>query len=339
MLKKRTHQLRFFADLLQLFMHTILQFFVFYQRPSGYARTLGMTPHKLVRVEAWRIARQKVQCQTAICFGHIFLDRHILVRRQTIHHQMQRFLAAMQQPLEQFDKQIAREPTLISGEPERAFGIDRRSCADALTLPRPIDHRRFAAQSPSLVMHRIGTKAGFVPEIDFGTFLFGLLCDGQKGIALPTFNGCRIALIGALQRLLRREVEFTSKLPTEVTLKLMLNFWRISTRTISRVYKAKSKPYCIGFLPLTQRNTCDFWARVSLGVRARAFASRQTALAAPAHLGKPFVSRGAAQPIAAHHHRDIFSLKNALHRHHAYGLFGLSIMSAPIFFHERMEFA
>ena len=44
MLKKRTHQLGVVADFLQLFVHTLLQFFAFLQRPSGYARTLGMTP-------------------------------------------------------------------------------------------------------------------------------------------------------------------------------------------------------------------------------------------------------------------------------------------------------
>lgn len=183
MLKKRTHQLWVFADHLQLFVYALLKILAFRQRPSGYACTLGMTPHKFIRVEVWRIARQKVQRQAAICFGHVFLDRRILVRWQTINHQMQRFLAAIHQSLEQFDKQIAREPTFISGEPERAFGIDRRGCSDALALPRPIDYRRFAKQSPSLAMHRIGTKAGFVPEIDFGAFLSGLLGYGWKGVS------------------------------------------------------------------------------------------------------------------------------------------------------------
>lgn len=35
----------------------------------------------------------------------------------------------------------------------------------------------------------------------------------------------------------------------------------------------------------------------------------------------------------------IFSFKHALHRHHADGFFGFSIMSASVFFHEQLEWA
>jgi hypothetical protein len=38
-------------------------------------------------------------------------------------------------------------------------------------------------------VHRVSTKAGFVPEIDFGTFRFGLLCDGRNDVTLPDFFG------------------------------------------------------------------------------------------------------------------------------------------------------
>ena len=61
MLKKRAHKLWVIADLLQLIVHAPLQFFAFHQRFSGYARALGMTPNKLVRVEVWRVAGQEVQ--------------------------------------------------------------------------------------------------------------------------------------------------------------------------------------------------------------------------------------------------------------------------------------
>jgi hypothetical protein len=33
-----------------------------------------------------------------------------------------------------------------------------------LALSGPVDHRRFAPQSPGLAMHGIGTEAGFVPD-------------------------------------------------------------------------------------------------------------------------------------------------------------------------------
>jgi len=85
-----------------------------------------MTPHKLIRIQVWRIARQEMQGPTPLRAGHIFLDHPILVRWQSINHQMQCFLAAIHQLLEQFNEQFARQSALISGKPERAFGIDRR---------------------------------------------------------------------------------------------------------------------------------------------------------------------------------------------------------------------
>lgn len=181
MLKKRTHQLWIVADALQLLMHAFLQFFAFPQRSSGYASSLGMTPHQLIRVQVRRISRQEMQGQTPLRAGHIFLDHLFLMRR---------------------------ESALIGGKPECTFGIGRRGRADALALPKPVDHGRAATFSPSLAMHRVDAKAGFVPEINFGTFRFALRGNSWKGVTPPAFNRSRIALVGTLQRLLSRQIEF-----------------------------------------------------------------------------------------------------------------------------------
>ena len=60
-------------------------------------------------------------------------------------------------------------------------------------------------------MHRIGAKAGLVPEVDFRRLCLGLLRNDRERIALPAFDGYRIALIGALQRLLRRQSQFSEQ--------------------------------------------------------------------------------------------------------------------------------
>ena len=208
MLEKRTYQLGVIADLLQLFLHAIMQVLALHQRPSGHARALGMAPDKFVRVQVWYVAGQKMQRQTPLRVSNIGLDDRLTVRRQAINDQMQRLLAAINQLLEQFDKQFTRQPALIGSKPERSLGIDRRGGAYALALSRSVDHRRFASLRPGLAMHGIGTKAGLVPETDFSARHFGLLGDSWKGIALPALNGLWIALIGSLQWLLRRQVEF-----------------------------------------------------------------------------------------------------------------------------------
>jgi hypothetical protein len=47
-------------------MHAILKFFAFHERPSGNARSLGMTPDELVRIQVWRIAGQEMQRQVKL---------------------------------------------------------------------------------------------------------------------------------------------------------------------------------------------------------------------------------------------------------------------------------
>ncbi len=47
-----------------------------------------------------------------------------------------------------------------------------------------------------------------------------------------------------------------SNAPIEARLNRTPNRWAISSRSIWRVHNPKSTPYCRGFFPLTQRNTC-----------------------------------------------------------------------------------
>lgn len=341
MVKKLTHQLGIVADFLQLFVHTLLQLLAFFQRLSGYACTFCMTPHQFIRIQVWRIAGQKVQRQTTLSAGHIFLNHRLLVCWQSINHQMQWFLAAVHQLLEQFNKQFAGQPTLISGKPERAFGIDRRGYADALALPRSIDHRRFAPLSPSLAKHRIGTKARLVPERDFSAFCFGLLRNGRKDVTLPTLNGVRIALVGTLQWLLRREVEFREQTAHRGHAQADVEFLENQLSHDSSRPQGKVKAILHRILAIDPAKHLLLLSAGELGCASRALTRNQTMFSATpsAHIGKPLVSHGATQSIAVHHHRNIFSLNNALRRHHAYGFLGLSIMSSPIFFHEQLEFA
>jgi len=88
-------------------------------------------------------------------------------------------------------------------------------------------------------MHRMRRKAGIVAEEDVRPPRFGFLDDGGKGVTEPALYGFRIALIGTLQRLLRCQPRF-GKQTAEVTLKLTSNFRKTSSRTASRVHKAKT---------------------------------------------------------------------------------------------------
>ena len=172
------------ADLQQLFIYAILQFFTFHERLSGDTRSLGMTPDQFVGIQVRRVTGKEVQRQATRRAGYVLPDYRLLMRGQTIDHQMQWLLAAIHQVLEQINKQFTGQPAFVRGKPERAFGVDRRSGADSLALPWSIDYRGLATLSPRLAMDGIGTKTRFVPK---------------KGISAPSALDC-LAIAGKVSR-------------------------------------------------------------------------------------------------------------------------------------------
>ena len=62
-------------------------------------------------------------------------------------------------------------------------------------------------------MYRVGTESGFIPEEDPSVLRLGLPGDGREGLSLPLLNGVRVALIGALQRLLWRQSQSGQQFP------------------------------------------------------------------------------------------------------------------------------
>lgn len=164
-----------------------------------------MTPHQLIGVQVRRIAGQEVQRQLAVGAGHVLAHAGLLVRGQPIHNQMHRLAPPPHQLAQQFDEQLGIERARIGAVPEGARGRHRRGRADRLPLAGPRHHRGLAAYAPGLAVHRVGPKARFVPEQDLGTRALGLRSNPRVLLALPALDRLGVALIGALQRLLRRQ--------------------------------------------------------------------------------------------------------------------------------------
>src|SRR5712692_8126963 len=167
-----------------------------------------MTPHQFVRIQIRGVAGKEVQRQFAADRLHVFLDHRLLVRGQTVHDQVKPTLAMTHQLLEQFNKPRAIERALVGTKPEGPARIERRGGRNRLALPRPVHHRRLAAQPPGLAMHRVSPKPGLIPEEDVRALALGSTGDRGIDLALPALDRLRVALVGALQRLLRREPEF-----------------------------------------------------------------------------------------------------------------------------------
>jgi hypothetical protein len=100
-------------------------------------------------------------------------------------HQMHNLHSAVRQLLQQFYKQFAGESGLVGCKPERPLGIDSERGADPLALARTIDYPCLGAHAPSLAMHGISAKTGFVPEENIRPQPARKLGKGWEGIMLP----------------------------------------------------------------------------------------------------------------------------------------------------------
>jgi hypothetical protein len=129
------------------------------------------------------------------------------MRWQSVHDQMHRLLSIEHQLLEQRDEQLAAEPAFVRCKPEGTLRIDGGRRANALPLARPLDNRRFAARRPGLAMHRVSSKARFVPAENIRLLLMSLLGKGRIRVVSPAIDCLRIALVSPPQRLLRRQVQ------------------------------------------------------------------------------------------------------------------------------------
>src|ERR1035437_3717083 len=143
----------------------------------------------------------------------VIAHQGFLVCRQTIDDQMHRLFPMTDHSLEQVDKQFTTERSLVRLEPKATARVDCRGCGDRLTLPGAMDHRSLSTHAPRLAMYRVGTKTRFVPKEYLSSLTLRLRGNGRKTLALPPLYRLRVTLVGALQRLLRCEPQFSQQRP------------------------------------------------------------------------------------------------------------------------------
>ena len=201
--EERPHELRVSSNLCELFVNPWPQFFPLLQRASCDACALDVAPHQLIRIEVRCVTGQEMQSQFALGAGDVFLDDGFLMRRQSIDDQMNRLAAIEHQLLEQRHEQLTAEPTFVCCKPESTLRADGRRCAHTLPLARTLDNGCLTARRPGPAVHRVSPEARFVPEEDVRVLLACLSGNGRIRVVLPALDCFRVALVSALQRLLR----------------------------------------------------------------------------------------------------------------------------------------
>src|SRR5437667_60629 len=260
---------------------------------------LHVVPHQFVRVEFRRIAGQEVQFQFAAARVDVVLHHLGLVGRQAVEDEKQRLLATAHDVAEHCYEQLGAHCALVRCKPEGAFGVDGGSRRYRLTGARHRNNRRAPFDAPGRALDHIGTKTGFIPEIDLGHTTFGPCRNARIGVALPRRDRLRVALVGAHQRFLRRQPQARQQLAdrgqAELHAKLVGD--QLGNDVPRPQTKIKAIPTRVPavdpaeYLPRLLR--CQF------GRTAGALARAQRTQTPPAtfHLVQPFVDRGATEAV------------------------------------------
>lgn len=337
MLEERAHELRVSSNVCELFVNPWSQLFALLQRASCDAGALDVAPHQLIRIEVRRVTGQKVQSQFSLGVGDVFLDHGFLMRRQSVDDQMNRLAAIEHQLLEQCHEQLTAEPTFVRGKPEGALRVDGRRRAHTLPLARTLDNGRFTSRRPGPAMHRISPEARFVPEEDVGVFLAGLPGNGWICVVLPALDCFRVALVSALQRLLRCQVQArqhrTYRRQAQRDIELPLH--QLPNQVARPQPEVKSILHWI--LAINPAQHLLFLRTRELAGAARAFAGAQcpNATSATARLSPDLVRPRAMHPKRCRNIIRMRSLGHALNRQDAH-LFKRVVSQAPtVPFHER----
>jgi hypothetical protein len=188
-------------------------------------------------------------------------------------------------------------------------------------------------------MHRVSPEARFVPEEDLGVFLAGLSGNGWIRVVLPALDCFRVALVSALQRLLRRQVQprqhradrRQAQRDTELPPHQFPN-------QVARP-QPEVKPILHRILAIDPAQHLLLLRTCELARAARAFAGAQcpNATTATARLSPDLVRPRAMHPKRCRNIIRMLSLGHALNRQNAHLFKRVVSQSSAVSFHETIR--
>ena len=179
----------------------------------GQLAIFAMVPNLLNRIQIRRIARKKMQFQSA--FQRLYIGNHKprLMGGQTVNHEKYRTATVPHKCFQEFDKSCCIQAAGIDRIPERPTGCHCGNSADGLTLSAGPDNRRLSLNAPGSLQRRIRANSGFVQKENICTTTFGTLLQLWVVLVFPLFNSLRTSFIRSAQRLLRRNPKFCQQTP------------------------------------------------------------------------------------------------------------------------------
>lgn len=94
-----------------------------------------VVPHLLIRIQSWRVWRQKIQPQTLRVLSHKLPDFFRLVRRVPVYDQEDRMFGLHQQPLQKLDEHPRVDSSLDAHKPEKTLSVHLRNQVESESCP------------------------------------------------------------------------------------------------------------------------------------------------------------------------------------------------------------
>src|SRR5437899_1202858 len=322
-MKERADEGRTRLDGGQVRVYATAERFIAPQRGLADALTLEVIPDELVGVQLGRVARQEMQFEATGEPLDVLGDHLGDMRGVAIEDQEHGTLAPPHEVREQLDEPRGVEPLGVDLVPEGAPGVDGGDGAHALTPPARRDRGRLAAHPPGAPEHLIGADPGLIEEKDLRPPALGPGAQARKHRCGPALDRRGIALVGAAQRFLRRDVQLGEQAPDGGHAAPHAEFLRDQRRHNLPGPQAKVEAVLPRVLAIDPAPHLEFLSRRQGGFPSRMFPRRE-GRCAPAPLGpQPFVNRGATQPIALDDIARDFAVLHPLDRHPADRLRGL----------------
>jgi len=138
-------------------------------------------------------------------------DHDGFVRRMAVHDQEDNAGSMNQQPFQELDEHLARDPFVDGHEPKIAPPAHRRDQVDPESSPRRRHDRRLSAGRPGRPRMSVRTDARLVGKPDIRLLFQGLPPDRRELGLQPMLDLLGVLLIGAPERTLRRQAHLAHK--------------------------------------------------------------------------------------------------------------------------------
>src|SRR6266508_446881 len=329
-MKKRADQSRARVNVRQVRLDAAAERFVLPQRGLADALALEVIPHELVGVQLGRVARQEMQLEATRETLDVLRDHFGDVRGVRVEDEEHGALPTAHEVRQQLDEPRGVESLRVDLVPELAARIDGRDRAHTLAPTTRRDLRRLSTQAPGAPEDLIGADPGLIEEEELRPDAFGPGAQAGKHRRGPALDRRGIALVGAPQGFLRRDVQLGEQAPDGGHAQPHSELLRDERPHNLPRPQPEVEAVLPRVLAIDPAPDLELLARRQGGLSSRMFPCREGRGSTPPFRRHPLVDRRATQPVALDDAARRFAVLDPPHRQMPNRFGGLVRQRSPV---------